>query len=706
MVKKIQFVGPSFSQNQNLIGITWAGFRAYHQNKAKYPLAYEWLPPLQDAPKPFDQYVQNLDWNADVLCLSFLVWNHNLVRQIGETFRKYNPNGIIITGGPDVRYKEPEWVKNNLWIDAHVPYDGEVSITKILDSIHEGEDFRKNDGLILFQSDGNYIQTSPPDLMWDWDISPILENQEFFLEQIDRIKKEDGVAELIWETTRGCPYSCTFCDWGGGLQQKIRQKPMDMIYKELDFIMSSGIGLIHTTDANFGILKRDVDIVHYIRDNNHPTSGLRTFDYTAAKNQNERSIEIAKTLYEADLLYFHGIGLQDTNTDVLNAIKRKNISADKQMQLANSLSNHGIGVSVDWIFGMPEQTPDSVMEGYCNLFENNLHCRLSYNPCQILPNAEMGHPAYSKKFGLKTIDRPMYAVAKSKSILEKRDDGEYNDYTTSHGSYCIESNTFSTDDWITMAIEGDFVASLHGSGLTRHIAIFARNYLGMPYADFYKMVMREVFRNESPFKAEYNKLYGHFQEWTKNENENMAMEHSVPIENVERIFNRQIYHSFFIHKHKNKLFECINRYLKAKFPDNGKIIDDVMLYQWAITPDIDYDMDKGREIRCTYDWYAYFNSFYPGYTDIPELHKLPPNTYLKVNDTSFSGANRGKPLNWNITEDKEKRLEILFYRVCHYWRSERYFTNITYETLQKSEDEKSYYQTLIPWQRQPSQVQA
>jgi hypothetical protein len=63
----------------------------------------------------------------------------------------------------------------------------------------------------------------------------------------------------IYETTRGCPYKCTYCDWGGGTFTKVVKKPLETIFAEIEFLCANKIEYFFVADANFGIYKEDVD---------------------------------------------------------------------------------------------------------------------------------------------------------------------------------------------------------------------------------------------------------------------------------------------------------------------------------------------------------------------------------------------------------------------------------------------------------------
>ena len=70
-----------------------------------------------------------------------------------------------------------------------------------------------------------------------------------------------------WETNRGCPFSCAYCDWGSATNSKVARMELDRVFDELDYVYNLGLSHVQWlfADANFGILKRDAEIAAKLR---------------------------------------------------------------------------------------------------------------------------------------------------------------------------------------------------------------------------------------------------------------------------------------------------------------------------------------------------------------------------------------------------------------------------------------------------------
>jgi putative methyltransferase len=72
---------------------------------------------------------------------------------------------------------------------------------------------------------------------------------------VEEFKKlyPNGAIHIKLETTRGCPYSCTFCDWGGGVGTKVIKKNLNDVKSDIDSLIEVDPSSIYICDANFGL---------------------------------------------------------------------------------------------------------------------------------------------------------------------------------------------------------------------------------------------------------------------------------------------------------------------------------------------------------------------------------------------------------------------------------------------------------------------
>ena len=171
-----------------------------------------------------------------------------------------------------------------------------------------------------------------------------------------------------WETNRGCPFACSFCDWGSATASKVGAYSWARIAAEIEWLAKNGIHHLFVCDANFGILPRDVEIAEeisaaYTRNRSHVAISVQN-----AKNRADRSERIQRVFQKSRAISFGAsISLQSVNPFVLKAIKRDNISLEAFDQLHKHYAREGLETYSDLIIGLPGESLSSFVGGVCQV---------------------------------------------------------------------------------------------------------------------------------------------------------------------------------------------------------------------------------------------------------------------------------------------------------------------------------------------------
>src|SRR6185369_4657117 len=157
------------------------------------------------------------------------------------------------------------------------------------------------------------------------------------------------------------------------------------------------------------------------------------------KNATERAYLTQKILSDAGLNKGVALSMQSVDMTTLEAIKRDNISLGTYMELQRRFTKDKVETYSDLILGLPGETYESFVKGVDQLMENGQHNRIQFNNLSILPNAEMGDPAYQAKYGMVTIESKIInihgeRVESDAEIVEMQE-------------LVIATNTMPKDDW-------------------------------------------------------------------------------------------------------------------------------------------------------------------------------------------------------------------------------------------------------------------
>ncbi len=240
----------------------WGILKTYADQDSILKEIVNWLDPINET-ETYDMDRLEIDYdlsNIDVLGVSCYAWGLQTQLNIIKRVKELNPNCLVVAGGPQPHWKDLDWLKKYPMIDIIVKQDGEIPFTKILSTIVAGEkDFSDIPGLIFLDDNGITVDTGSTELIKEFKLSPWLEQKEFYKKCSIKYKEEGRFVSVFLESCRGCPYACTFCDWGSNIMSKVRLFDKEMIRQEIEWFAEIKIEYVWIVDANFGIIPQDVE---------------------------------------------------------------------------------------------------------------------------------------------------------------------------------------------------------------------------------------------------------------------------------------------------------------------------------------------------------------------------------------------------------------------------------------------------------------
>jgi radical SAM superfamily enzyme YgiQ (UPF0313 family) len=310
-----------------------------------------------------DQVLADLN---DPLVVAFTVyfWNRGQSLELARRIKQNWPDCVILIGGNDVTNEQAAVFAEAPHVDVLVHGEGELRFREILRQLRGGEpDLSGIQGITYWSSDDEdrrLITTRPADRIVDLDEvpSPLL---------TDVYSDADlaGSRMIVYETNRGCPYSCAFCYWGGATKSKVRQFPLERVYAEIERIVrvcAPGTTLF-VADANFGIIGRDVEIAQYLVDQCAKHNKKLLVMTNWAKNTSQRVLEIATLLHRAGLSGAITLSAQSFDQEVLQIANRSNIRLENYRRLQAQFREREIPTYTDLIWGLPGESRDSYLNG-------------------------------------------------------------------------------------------------------------------------------------------------------------------------------------------------------------------------------------------------------------------------------------------------------------------------------------------------------
>lgn len=385
--------------NGNYLPYSVGLLQAYVQRHAQDPAQFEFLPPLYRR-LPVEK-ASSLLRDAHVIGFSVYVWNIRISLEVARRVKLRNPDVLIVFGGPHVPDQAESFLRQHPFIDVACHGEGESIFLGILEQYRDPR-WDEIPSISFLKKDGSFVHHPKGQRIKDLLVIPSPYLDGIFEPLITRDPKEQWIG--LWETNRGCPFSCTFCDWGSATASKVYTFDLERVLMEVEWFANHRIEYIFCCDANFGILPRDLEIAKFLAETKKGRGYPHVLNITTTKNATDRSYQVQKILAEAGLFKGATLAMQSLDAVTLKNIKRDNISLESYKELQRRFSADGIETYSDLIIGLPGETYDTFFDGIAQIVENGQHNRTQFYNFSILPNAEVGGIEYQKKYGLVTVE--------------------------------------------------------------------------------------------------------------------------------------------------------------------------------------------------------------------------------------------------------------------------------------------------------------
>jgi radical SAM superfamily enzyme YgiQ (UPF0313 family) len=383
------------------LGCLAAFAKAYHDGELRDSFDFAPITPRQVREIP--EMISAMDDAPGIVLLSSYVWNHTFNMDFARQVKERWPSALVIVGGPHIPRQSDRcegFFAQHPYVDVAVRHEGEVTLAEVLETIvRSGRDAEGLSSVDLsrvaglsFREGDRVVRTPDRGMSRDLTTFP----SPYTTGEYDHWIADRWYVPL--ETNRGCPYGCTFCDWGAATLSKISQMSMDRVLGEIDFAARNHIHTIGYCDANFGILPRDLDLVRHIVEMKDKCGYPKEVGYTNAKTAKPRLGEIIKLLRDNGLTAAAQISMQTTDEQVLRNVERANIKTSEYKKMIAFFHREGIPAVSDMMVGLPGQTYETCKADLQFFFDHKVLAVVFAT--SVMPNAPMGEDEYRNKFSI------------------------------------------------------------------------------------------------------------------------------------------------------------------------------------------------------------------------------------------------------------------------------------------------------------------
>lgn len=291
--------------------------------------------------------------HPDVVCVSCYIWNLSFVKELMADLIKILPGADFWAGGPEVSYDAEKFLTENSEFKGVMVGEGEETFKELAGHYVEKNPQDLKDMTGICYRDGDQIIHN------GWRQIMDLSSIPFIYKDLSEFKNRI----IYYESSRGCPFSCSYCL--SSIDKKLRFRDTETVKKELQFFIDNKVPQVKFVDRTFNC-KHDHAMAIWKYINEHD-NGVTNFHFEiSADLLREEELQEMSTM-RPGLIQLE-IGVQSTNPDTIKAIHRT-MDFEKLKGIVDRIHSFGnIHQHLDLIAGLPYEDYDSFRNSFNDVY--------------------------------------------------------------------------------------------------------------------------------------------------------------------------------------------------------------------------------------------------------------------------------------------------------------------------------------------------
>ena len=291
--------------------------------------------------------------HPDVVCVSCYIWNLSFVKELMADLIKILPGADFWAGGPEVSYDAEKFLTENSEFKGVMVGEGEETFKELAGYYVEKNPQDLTDMTGICYRDGDQIIHN------GWRQIMDLSSIPFIYKDLSEFKNRI----IYYESSRGCPFSCSYCL--SSIDKKLRFRDTETVKKELQFFIENKVPQVKFVDRTFNC-KHDHAMAIWKYINEHD-NGVTNFHFEiSADLLREEELQEMSTM-RPGLIQLE-IGVQSTNPDTIKAIHRT-MDFEKLKGIVDRIHSFGnIHQHLDLIAGLPYEDYDSFRHSFNDVY--------------------------------------------------------------------------------------------------------------------------------------------------------------------------------------------------------------------------------------------------------------------------------------------------------------------------------------------------
>ena len=291
--------------------------------------------------------------HPDVVCVSCYIWNLSFVKELMADLIKILPGADFWAGGPEVSYDAEKFLTENSEFKGVMVGEGEETFKELAGYYVEKNPQNLKDMTGICYRDGDQIIHN------GWRQIMDLSSIPFIYKDLSEFKNRI----IYYESSRGCPFSCSYCL--SSIDKKLRFRDTETVKKELQFFIDNKVPQVKFVDRTFNC-KHDHAMAIWKYINEHDNGVINFHFEISADLLREEELQEMSTM-RPGLIQLE-IGVQSTNPDTIKAIHRT-MDFEKLKGIVDRIHSFGnIHQHLDLIAGLPYEDYDSFRHSFNDVY--------------------------------------------------------------------------------------------------------------------------------------------------------------------------------------------------------------------------------------------------------------------------------------------------------------------------------------------------
>lgn len=329
----------------------------------------------------------------DVVCFSCYIWNIRTIRRLAETLALALPGLMIWLGGPEVMYDAEAELESMPFVKGILRGEGEETFQELC-ACWAGELPMSEVLGITYRDSRGMVVRNPDRPLIDMDRIP------FCYTSLDDIETDHRI--LYYESSRGCPYHCTYCL--SPADGPVRFRSLELVFRELDWFLEQEVPQVKFVDRTFNCShQRALSIWRYLIGHDR---GITNFHFEiTGEILTEEEIALLNSMRPG--LVQLEIGVQSANPATLREIRRTPDLQCLERIFTKLRAPHNIHLHLDLIAGLPGEDLFSFARSFDQVYAMGAD-ELQLGFLKMLKGTEM--TARREEYGIISRSEPAYEV--------------------------------------------------------------------------------------------------------------------------------------------------------------------------------------------------------------------------------------------------------------------------------------------------------